>query len=190
MTYFLYVLIGIFGISSYVVGVSQMLKNKYSPSTFSRVIWLLLAINAFAGIVLGNASTSSILLGGIFLLGNALVCIVSFWKGTKLVGNLEYFCIVLLAVSGGIWIFFDAPLLNVSLSLFAYFVGALPTYKKVWYDPKSESIGFWSLFFIASALSIVATDSFSLEAIIFPIYFTLFDGSMTLLSLRKLRETK
>ena len=162
-----------------------MLKNTYVPSTFSRVIWLLLAINAFAGILLSNASASSILLGGIFLVGNFSVCILSFWKGTKYIGNLEYFCLLLLCISGLIWIFFDAPLINLILSLFAHSIGALPTYKKVWADPESESVAFWSLFFIASVLSVLGGGSSSLTSNIFPIYFTIFDGSMALLALRK-----
>ena len=80
MDIFLYSLIILFGMASYFVGVRQMLKNQYSPSTFSRIIWVLLSINSFAGVLLSNSSKSSVLLGGIFLLGNIAICIVSFWK--------------------------------------------------------------------------------------------------------------
>lgn len=192
MIIFLYALIIIFGTASYIVGVWQMIKNKYSPSTFSRVVWVLLSINSFAGVVLSNGTKSSIILGIIFLLGNIAICLASFWKGTREIGGLELFCLFLLFISGLIWVFFEAPLLNLGLSLFAHFVGGIPTYKKVWLNPKSESVGFWSLFFIASLLSIfvsvVDSNMTSLSAILFPIYFTIFDGGMTLLSLRKSRE--
>ncbi len=185
MEIFLYGLIITFGVLSYVVGVWQMLKNKYLPSTFSRVIWVLLSINSFAGVILSNSSTSSILLGLIFLSGNIAICIVSFWKGIKTIGKLEYYCLVLLLLSGLIWIFFDAPLVNLIISLFAHFIGGIPTYKKVWIDPTSESFGFWSLFFFASLLSVFVADTTSLKTILFPIYFVIFDGAMSLLTLRK-----
>ena len=188
MTIFLYILIGFFGLSSYIVGVSQILKNKYSPNVFSRVVWLLLAVNAFVAILMSGGSKSSILLGGIFLVGNFAICILSFWKGIRSFGRLEYICLTLLLMSVLIWIFFDAPLLNLVLSLFAYFIGALPTYKRVWKDPKSESFGFWSLFFVASLLSVVVADFSSLTSIIFPIYFTIFDGIMALLAVRKVND--
>ncbi len=126
-----------------------MLKNKYSPSVFSRVVWVLLSINSFAGVILSKSSQSSILLGGIFLLGNIAICIVSFWKGSKGIGGLEYVCLLLLIVSGIIWIFFNAPFINLIISLIAHFIGGLPTYKKVLKNPTSESFGFWSLFFSA-----------------------------------------
>ncbi|HUC89152.1 MAG TPA: hypothetical protein VMR49_03960 [Candidatus Paceibacterota bacterium] len=185
MNFYLYIIITILGLSSYVVGIFQMFKNKYSPSTFTRIIWVLLSINSFAGVIFSNSGKSSILLGGIILIGSVATCIVSFWKGVKTIGKLEYFCIILLLISGVIWILFDAPLVNLGISLFAHFIGGIPTYRKIWVNPKSESISFWVLFFLASLLSIFATDYTSFKNIILPVYFTLFDGSMVILSLRK-----
>lgn len=180
----LFVLILLFGTASYTVGVKQMLADKYAPSVFSRIVWLLLAIISFAGVVFSHSTKASILLAGIFLLGNAAICITSFWKGSRSFGKLEYICLAILATSALIWIVFDAPLVSLAVSLLAHFVGGIPTYKRVWKDPKSESTGFWSLFFVASVLSIVASWGDPLRFIIFPIYFTLFDGSMFALSAR------
>lgn len=162
-----------------------MLRGSYKPSTFSRIVWLLLGINGFVGVLLSSTSTAAVLLAGISLLGSAAMCVLSFWKGVRTIGTLEYVCIALLVVSGLIWVFFNAPLINLSISLFAHFIGAVPTYKKVWLEPKSESWGFWSLFFFASVLSIFASPGSSIKDVVFPIYFTLFDGSIFFLSLRK-----
>lgn len=162
-----------------------MVRGKYSPSIFSRVVWLLLAINSFAGVVVSNGSGASVLLAGILLGGNAAMCVTSFWKGNRSFGKLEYICLGMLGVSGVIWLAFEAPLLNLGISLLAHFVGAIPTFKSVWKNPASESTIFWSLFFIASVLSIFASTGESISAIAFPIYYALFDGSMFGLSLRK-----
>jgi hypothetical protein len=119
------------------------------------------------------------------LIGNIAICIASFWKGTRTIGRLEYYCLALLGVSVLVWIFFKAPLVNLSVSLFAHFIGAVPTYKKVWQNPKSESVAFWSLFFAASVLSIFASPSLALGTILLPVYFALFDGSIFVLAMRK-----
>lgn len=184
MLLFLYIMITILGVSSYAIGILKMLSNQYSPSIFSRVIWVLLAINSFAGVVLSHSSHASILLGGILLLGNILICIVSFFKGTSGIGKLEYICSALLIVSVIVWIVSDTPLINLTLSLVAHFIGAAPTYKRVWQNPRSEDIGFWLLFFLASVLSIFTSSTFSLKIVILPVYFALFDGSILLLALR------
>lgn len=185
MNFTWYILILLFGIASYAVGLRQMWQGVYSPSTFSRVVWLLLAINSFAGVVVSGGTTASVLLAGILLAGNAAICILSFWKGSREFGRLELFCLGMLAVSGIVWIVFDAPLLNLGIGLFAHLIGALPTYKRVLRDPGAESTAFWSLFFVASVFSIAASYGKPLGEIVFPIYFALFDGSLFLLSLRK-----
>lgn len=165
-----------------------MLCGKYSPSVFSRVIWLLLAVNNFAGVVLSKASKASILLAGILFVGNLAICITSFWKGTRSFGSLELSCLGLLIMSGVVWLLFHAPIVNLGIGLFSHLIGALPTYKSVWRRPSGESTAFWSLFFAASALSIVASMGHALSTILFPIYFTLFDGSMFVLSLRSIKH--
>lgn len=180
-----FALILLLGSASYIVGLKEMLAGKYSPSVFSRIVWLLLAVISFAGVVVSHSTSASTLLASVFLIGNAAICITSFWKGSRKIGKLEYVCLGILVISGVVWIVYKAPLVSLSISLFAHLVGAIPTYKRVWQKPASESAGFWSLFFIASVLSVAASWGEPLKLIIFPIYFTVFDGSMTFLSLRK-----
>lgn len=181
----LYVLILVFGSASYIIGLKEMISGKYAPSVFSRVVWIMLAIISFAGVVVSRSTTASILLAGILLSGNAAICITSFWKGTREFNRLEFACLGILLISALVWVVFKAPLVSLVISLLAHFIGALPTYKRVLLKPSSESTRFWSLFFIASILSIVASLGQPLRLIIFPIYFTIFDGSMTFLSMRK-----
>lgn len=188
MSSFLFFLIFFFGIASYVVGVTQIQRGKYKPSVFSRIVWLLLAANGFAGVLLGDGSRASVVLSAIFLTGNALVCLASIFKGTRTFGKTEYVCSALLILSGLVWVFFDAPLINLSVTLVAHFIGGIPTLKRVWVEPSSESTGFWSLFFIASLLSVFASPFTSVSAIVFPLYFTLWDGALTVLSLRKAQK--
>ena len=185
MILILTVLIFAFGTASYIVGIKEMLQNKYTPSTFSRVVWLLLAVISFAGVVSSGSTQASVILSAIFLAGNAAICLMSFWKGTRSVGRLEIACLAILTLSAVIWLVYDAPLVSLAVSLFAHFIGGVPTYVKVWKRPASESAGFWSLFFIASVFSFIASWGEPWHLVIFPIYFMLFDGVMTFLSLRK-----
>lgn len=189
MQLFLYTLIVTLGLASYAIGAWKMLRNEYSPSTFSRVVWVLLAINSFAGVWLSNSSVASVLLAVVSLLGCITMCLISFVKGTKEMGHLEYFCLALLVLSIIVWVFFRAPLVNLIISLGAHFIGAAPTYKKVWRNPQSENIAFWSLFFLASVLSIFTSDWSALKTIIYPLYFALFDGSIMLLAMRRFAKS-
>lgn len=180
-------LILLFGSASYIVGIKKMFEGKYLPSVFSRAVWLMLSAISFAGVVSSGSTKSSILLAGVFLAGNAAICLASFWRGTKELGMMELICFFILMLSGIVWFVFDSPLISLAVSLLAHFVGGVPTYKKVWNKPQTESAGFWSLFFVASVLSIVASWGQPLSLLIFPIYFAVFDGAMTILALRRVK---
>ncbi len=180
----LYAAIAGFGGASYAVGLAAIIRGAYRPQVFSRIVWLLLAAISFAGVVAGASAAPTVLLSGIFLAGNAAICVAAFWRGSSGVGALEYVCLAILALSAAAWAVFDSPVLSVAISLLAHAVGGAPTYRAVWRDPRSESAGFWSLFLAASAASLAADAGQPLRLVIFPLYFVLFDGGMTLLSLR------
>jgi hypothetical protein len=182
---YLNILITIFGLSCYLVGAYRILKNKYTPNTFSRVVWLILAVNSFAGVYFSKSSQASILLALVLLFGNILICTLSFAQGSSKIGSLEYVCLGLLFISLLIWIFFKSPLINLSISLIAHFIGAAPTYKKLWLNPESEDIPFWTLFFLASVLSVINSGHSSLKFVILPYYYAFFDGSIILLAARR-----
>jgi hypothetical protein len=175
------------GTSSYIAAIWQMTRGKYKPNTFSRIIWLALAINNTAGVILSHGSTPSVLLATLFLVGNIAMCVGSFWFGIIRIGKLEIACIGILLVSVGLWILTPIPLVNLGIGLFAHLIGAFPTLKTAYLDGKSESLAFWSLFFIASLLSMFASLGSPFSAVIFPTYFVLFDGIMIFLCLRRRR---
>ena len=174
-----------FGCASYLVGCRAVLAGRYAPNTFSRVVWLLLAVVSTAGVVGGGGGPAAVLLSGVFLAGNAAMCLLSLRRGTRGLGRVELGCLALLVVSGVVWVVFDAPVVSLAVSLLAHAVGGAPTYRAVWRDPGSESAGFWSLFLVASALSLLGDLGRPLPGLLFPAWFVLFDGGMTALSLRR-----
>lgn len=186
----LFIAIFLLGLASYTVGVVEVLRGKYRPSVFSRIVWLLLAINGFAGTVGSQASSASIFLAGILLVGCLVMALLSVWKGNREFGKLEWVCLVLLGISAYIWIFYDEPFVNLLISLFGDLIGGIPTFRNVWKNPKSESSLFWFFFFAASVLSLIPSGTAPWTDKIFPLYFTFFDGTFFLLSLRSPRAQK
>lgn len=184
MNQIIFVLIIFFALLSYAVGIKQMLNGTYRPSVFTRVIWIFLAINSLFGVILSHSTTSSIILASAMLVGNIAFCAVSLFKGDRRFGLVEYISVGLLIASGLVWVLFDSPLINLVISLVAHFIGGIPTYARVLRQPTDESPWFWILFFIASLLSIIISWGSDLSLLIFPIYYTIFDGSMFALSLR------
>jgi hypothetical protein len=121
----------------------------------------------------------------VLVVGCLAMFAVSIKKGIWQFGWLEVFCVVLLLISGVVWVLYSAPLVNLAISLTAHFAGALPTYKKVWLNPSSESTAFWLLFSISSIFAAAANGPIALTAILLPLYYVFFEFGMFLLTLRK-----
>jgi hypothetical protein len=82
------------------------------------------------------------------------------------------------------WVIFDSPQLGFALSLSAHFIGGVPTICRVLKNPDSEQAYHWYFFFTGCIISIFANGSEDLKTIIFPLYFTFFDGLIILLANR------
>jgi hypothetical protein len=174
---------------SYIVGFVEIAQKKYKPSLFTRTVLLLLAINGFAALQVGGAAQSALALGWAYLIGNIIIWSGSVWRGDYSYSKIEIFSTILLIVSGLLWIIVDAPLINLIISIVANSAGLLPTYRRVLADPKSESSNFWLLFFFASLLSLLTIHDGRLISLLLPIYFCFTDGSLFLLSKRKIVDS-
>lgn len=181
----LFVTIALLGIATYTSAVWQMLVGQYSPSFFTRGVWLLLGINSFVGVLFGDGTKASIILAATLLIGNAAVFLVSYKKGSRDFGAVEWGSFLLLIVALLIWLLLDAPFITLVISLVAHFLGGIPTIWRTIKKPASEQALHWYFFFTASVLSIIASPDKALTAVLFPVYFVFFDGLIIALVNRK-----
>ena len=93
---------------------------------------------------------------------------------------------VLLVISLLVWAVTRLPILNLSIGIVAHFFGGIPTLKKVIDDPAGEDTLFWFFFFFASALALLRVNWSDAGSYLYPLYFTVFDGIMTVLCLRRI----
>lgn len=184
------VIIAVCVILSYSLGAKAILGSKYFPSVYSRTIWLLFAVNNFISVFLLKNSQSVLILAGLGLLGNLGIFLLSLKKSRWIFGKTELISTFLLFISLMIWVLTKLPLLNLTIGIVAHFIGGLPTYKKVLSNPKDEDILFWFFFFLASALTLFEINWSNIANYLYPLYFAMFDGGMTLLCLRRFRFFK
>lgn len=180
-----FIIIAVLGVMTYASAVYQILYGKYSPSFFSRGVWLLLGINSFIGVLFGTGTKASIILAATLLVGNLAVFVASYKKGSRDFGIVEKLSLVLLITALLIWIFFKAPFLTLVISLVAHFIGGIPTIARTIKNPENEQALHWYFFFAACVISIIASKEKTIYTILFPIYFALFDGIIIMLANRK-----
>lgn len=175
----------LFASASYFIGARAIYKNKYYPSIYTRVIWLLTSINAVVSVLILHNNFSVILFALLGLGGSAVILFLSLKKSKKIFGTTELICTILLMITLLVWIFADIPLLNLSIGLLVVLIGGIPTIKKVIKNPRDEDFLFWFFFAIASLISLIGADKSSISGYLYPLAIACFDSMMTLLCLRR-----
>lgn len=171
--------------ASYFFGAKAILENKYFPNIYSRIIWLLLAINGLISVILLKNSPSVILFAILGLVGNLLIFVLSLKKSKKIFGPVELISTIFLFVSLGLWIFTKLPFLNLSIGLIVSFIGGIPTFVKVIKEPNDEDILFWLFFALASGITLLDSYSTNISGYLFPLYYLVINVFVTLLCLRR-----
>lgn len=176
----------LFAGASYLIGFHAIFKKGYRPKLFTRIVFLLLAINNLASVIkLGNQS-STVILAWVGFFGSLLIFIGAvIFRGERLWGRSEIISVILLVISLLFWILTDIPIINLSIGLIAHLIGSLPTLTRVIRKPESENIPFWLLFAIASVITLISTSGINIKDYVYAVYFCVFDGSLTFLSARK-----
>lgn len=171
--------------ASYYFGAKAILENKYKPNLYSRVIWLILAINGTISVILLQNASSVIWLALLGLVGNIVIFSLALKKSQRIFGPIEKISTILLIVSMLLWILLRSPILNLTIVLLVTFIGGIPTYLGAMKDPKSEELLFWLFFALGSLISLIYTDHTSIVEYLYPLFFFVVNTGVTALCLRR-----
>ncbi len=170
---------------SFYNGIRAVYTGFYKPNVYSRIIWSLLAINAFVGLLKLDNYSGILLLSGLQVAGGLWILAGSLKYSVFEFGVTEKIASILLVCSGVLWVVADAPAINVAISLIAHFIGGIPTMVRVAKKPTSEYTAFWTYFAIGSLIAFLFADKSDFKNYMFALYFVVYNSSIIYLSLRK-----
>lgn len=138
-----------------------LFKGRTKPHAYTWLIWSITQGTATAGLLSGGGGLIAI---GFFV--GAVSCFVVFLLalryGTRDItrGDTILLCVALAAIL--VWWQLDSPVLAVLMVAAIDGIGYLPTYRKLWKDPWSETLGAWALFTASYALALVGLTDYNL----------------------------
>lgn len=151
-------LIPIIGIVPYIVNI---VKGKTVAHVYTWLIWAILQTIALVAQVKNGAG-----FGAAYGLAGVLVCysvmFLSLKNGLKHIKKFDTFCLILALASMIVYVGLKNPLLAVIMATSTNFIGFLPTLRKTFVDPKSETISAYLSGGIGALLSILALQNYSL----------------------------
>lgn len=168
-----------------IIGSMPYIRNTLRGTTKpNRVSWTLWAIVPFIGVAAALAHGVSWAVLPVFFAGFVplLVVIASFFShsGTWKITQFDVICAIfsVLAIIG--WIISKNPLVAIALSMTADFFAGIPTLKKSWQHPESETSSPYIAGGLSCTTAFFAVDAWNFASIGFPIYLILMNTAIIL----------
>lgn len=147
-------------IIAYIPYFRDIFAHKTKPHLFTWLIWGITQGTATAALLYGGGKFGSISL----IIGTVLVLVIfllSFKHGTRDITASDKIVLVLVLFVVVIWWQLDNPLISVFMVSAIDSAGYIPTIRKSFKDPWSETLSFWVIMAVVSGLSIISNAEYN-----------------------------
>ena len=158
----------IFGLLSSVIAIVSFLpyikdifSKRTKPHIYSWLVWSILQTTGVIAAFVGGAQY-----GMLGLATGALFCIFIFFLsiryGTKNITRFDTICLIGALLAIFLWILQKNPLFSVILITLIDFMGFIPTYRKGYIDPRSETASLYLLSAISNLCGLLAIGNYTI----------------------------
>ena len=175
---------GLLSLLSNVPYIIDTIKGRTKPH---RVTWgIFFLLNCiFIANQLAAGATNSIWLVVAFAVSTGMVFALSFKKGTGGKDVLDLVVLVGALFGVVLWQVLDSPVASIVANLIVAAIASIPTYKKAWLYPQSETAVSYSLGAFAAILSVISVGKIDVALLLLPVYSIIYQGSIYFILIRK-----
>lgn len=179
----------ILGILGYIPYLIDVIKGKTRPHIYTWLVWGLITVIIFALQISDHAGPGAWVT---LVAGTLSLCIfvLGLRQGDKDITRSDtlFFAAALFAL--GLWLLADRPLVAMLLLITVGMLGFIPTIRKSWNKPHTETISTYAINSSRHLLSVFALANFSLLTSLFPIAWGIANGLFVTLLLFRRHLTK
>lgn len=163
------------GIACFVPYIRDIFRGKTQPHAYTWLVWTILQTIGVVAMLSGGAGIGVLSLG-IGALFCFFIFLLSFKYGTHNIKTFDKICLVSALVAFFIYLFLHNALLSVVVVTLIDFVGFLPTIRKAYQEPKTETASNYGLSSASSALALCALTSFNITTSLYLITVVITNG--------------
>lgn len=152
----------------YVPYVRDILKGKTHPHIYSWFLWGLITIIIFALQMSDHAGPGAFvtLTAGVLCF---FVLVLGIKFGKKDITKLDTYLLVLTLIAVCVWLFAKQPLFSVILATLADLLAFIPTVRKSWNKPFSETLAHYQINSFRFILAILALSHYTVITALYPV---------------------
>lgn len=173
-------IIGILAIAltfiAYIPYLRDLIKHKTQPHVFTWLVWATVALISFGLQIQASAG-----LGAFVTLAASIVCLTVFIIGLSqktAKRNIKKIDVVFLLAAIGaliIWLLARQPVVSVIMLCAVDALGFMPTIRKSWSKPYSETLVTYMINAVRFCLALIALSEYNFVAAFYPFYWALSD---------------
>ncbi len=174
---------GALSLLAFVPYIIAILRGQTRPNRVTWWIWATTGAVLLASYHFSGADTT-IWVPASYFVASLATALLSIRYGEGGATPLDRGCLLGAGAGLLLWWWFDAPVVALVTTLGVDFAGAVPTIRKAWIAPHTEDRLAWALFLAGNALNLIAVDRWEFAIAVYPVYFLLASGTISLLVLR------
>lgn len=151
----------------------DVMKRETEPHMYSWLIWTILQIVGVAAQLKEGAGYGAwaLAIGAFFCF---VIFLLSFRYGTKNISRFDLLCLIAAVGAIGVYVSIDNPVWAIIVVALTDFIGFLPTFRKGFEEPFSETASTFFMSAAANALSIIALQNYSVTTVLYigSLFFT------------------
>jgi hypothetical protein len=159
----------------YIPYIRDTIKGKTKPHVYTWFIWALVSFIAFMLQMSDHAG-----LGSLVTLSAAIVCFIIFLFGMRIgdkdITRIDTVFLILSFGALGLWLFAKQPVISVILVSSIDILSFIPTIRKSWNKPYSETLSSYLMNTFRFTLGLLALQHYSLITTLYPITWLLGNG--------------
>lgn len=155
-------------IIGYVPYLRDIFRGKTKPHAFSWIVWTLITFIVGAAQLAAGAGW-----GTVHNLATGVICLVIVYAAIKNKDkdikriDILLFCAALMAIP--LWVFARNPVYSIILITIIDILAFLPTFRKTWHNPGSETLSSYAIAGIKYGVSLVAIATYDVATLVYPI---------------------
>lgn len=158
----------------YIPYFNDIFARKTTPHIFTWIVWAITQGTATAALIYGGGKFGSLSL----VLGTVLVtaiCLLCLRYGTKNITRSDTVALIAALIAIVVWWQLDAPLISVLLVTLIDAIGYIPTMRKAYVEPYSETVSFWVVMSVAASLTIISNAEYNFLTVTYLAMLVLFN---------------
>lgn len=176
--------------AAYIPYYRDILRGTTRPHIYSWSLWGLLTILLVALQIRGGAGPATWVTAsaGLLCLG---VIVLSFKNGKRDITTNDTIVAILALIAIGFWLIADQPIISMLLVIIADLLAFIPTVRKSYYQPHTETLSLYVTNTLRFALALLAVESYSFLSASWPAAWALANGLFSImLYLRRMNIAK